>query len=146
MTMRLSLVSLFTITLFMLVGAACSSIPDVVYDDQLDAASSGSSGSSGSSSGSAGRDSGNVFDGSSGASGSSGNSSGNPNGYNCTNNVPPPNVGICCGGRLCIKCNAGQCDRCQKEECSQNGQACCANNPGSGGSSISCKSPSSCLD
>lgn len=143
MTMRLSIVSLFPVTLFAMGGlviAACSSIPDVVYDDQLDAASSGSSGSTG-------RDSGNdAADGSSGASGSSGNSSGNPNAYNCTNNVPPPNVGICCSGRLCIKCNAGQCDRCQKEECNQNGQACCANNPGSGGSSISCRSPSSCLD
>lgn len=96
-------------------STGCSSVPDVEYVDVDGAASNDSS---------------------SGAS--DGGQSGDE--YDCSGKKPPPEHGICCGERLCLKCkNANQCDRCERADCDDD-EVCCARNPGT----VECRRLSDC--
>ena len=63
--------------------------------------------------------------------------------YSCPDHPPPFAAGVCCGARLCVKCNLFQCDRCTKVDC-KSPDVCCAKNAGTMGSSVACQAAATC--
>lgn len=64
-------------------------------------------------------------------------------GYRCPDRPPPSGEGICCGPRLCLRCNALQCNTCEREACKPD-QVCCARGVGLGGGNMSCTAVTAC--
>jgi hypothetical protein len=115
---------------FVALGIACSSVPDVSFQDG-DAASLPGTGTADA-----------AADGTtSAADASSGDAGGRPAtdaATGCPSN--PPNGGICCGSLSCIGCKASDCSSCQQKACSGS-TVCCASGAGN---AVACKPPQSC--
>lgn len=88
---------------------ACSSVPDIVFVDEIDADGSGTNGEMGSEAGEGGGSAGVQLD------------AGN---VMCPDTPPPQGAGVCCGSRLCVRCKENQCDRCVNANCAD-AEICC---------------------
>lgn len=104
--------------------AGCSSVPDVTYADSDASADSAPA----------------VED-----AGTPGPTPTPPTeeGYRCPDRPPPAGEGICCGTRLCLRCNVLQCSTCEREACKPD-QVCCARGVGLGGGNMSCSAATAC--
>jgi len=105
-------------------AVACSSIPDVVYQDDASSPDANSSG-----------DADLVDTGGGSDGGASDAPSSTPDGEGGTtfNGCPdqaPPN-GVCCGSTPCFRCTAAQCDKCGRAAC-VSPLVCCGRGTGMG--------------
>lgn len=125
----------------------CSSVPDVVFVDDEDAATLHASDAGdeekGSGDGGPGQEGGAKQDG--GHDEDSGQPP-RPTQYRCPDEPPPSGEGVCCGDQLCLRCSDYHCGRCEREACAGDEVCCASRGSGGGGgrSSVDCRAPDAC--